>query len=152
MKVVPKMDVRSIEIRQEVPGFNSFFASWICQDDLNIVIDVGPANTADRLIEALEASGLERVDYVLLTHIHIDHWGGVGDLLGHYPMARVVCHEKAIQHMVDPSRLWNGSLKVLGEIAEAYGSPKPVPKEKLIPHGEGGPRDARGALFGSDRG
>lgn len=135
------MDVRSIEIRQEVPGFNSFFASWVCQDDLNIVIDVGPANTADRLIEALEASGLDRVDYVLLTHIHIDHCGGLGDLLEHYPMARVVCHEKAIQHMVDPSRLWSGSLKVLGEIAEAYGSPKPVPKGKLIPHDEGGPRD-----------
>lgn len=130
------MDVRCIEIKQDMPGFDSFFASWLCQGDLNVVIDVGPANTAGRLIKALETSGVERVDYFLLTHIHIDHCGGLGELLGRYPTARVICHENALEHMVDPLRLWNGSLKVLGRIAEEYGSPRSIPKEKLIPHSE----------------
>ncbi|MEE9417895.1 MAG: MBL fold metallo-hydrolase [Desulfatiglandaceae bacterium] len=135
------MNIRSIEIKQDMPGFDSFFVSWLCQDDLNIVVDVGPANTAARLVESLGALGLDRVDYVLLTHIHIDHCGGLGDLLEHYPMARVICHDKAVEHMVDPLRLWSGSLKVLGEIAEAYGPPRPIPKGKLIPHSESDLKD-----------
>lgn len=135
------MNIRSIEIKQDMPGFDSFFVSWLCQDDLNIVVDVGPANTAARLVESLGALGLDRVDYVLLTHIHIDHCGGLGDLLEHYPMTRVICHDKAVEHMVDPLRLWSGSLKVLGEIAEAYGPPRPIPKGKLIPHSESDLKD-----------
>lgn len=135
------MNIRSIEIKQDMPGFDSFFVSWLCQDDLNIVVDVGPANTAARLVESLGALGLDRVDYVLLTHIHIDHCGGLGDLLEHYPMTRVICHDKAVEHMVDPLRLWSGSLKMLGEIAEAYGPPRPIPKGKLIPHSESDLKD-----------
>jgi glyoxylase-like metal-dependent hydrolase (beta-lactamase superfamily II) len=98
------------------------------------VIDVGPANTAGRLIDSLLSIGLDRVDYFLITHIHIDHAGGLTDLLEHYPMAKAICHEKAVDYIVDPSKLWAGSLKVLGKVAEAYGQPKPVQKERLIPH------------------
>ena len=128
------MNITLVEIKQDVPGFDSFFGSWVCQGDVNILIDVGPANTAARLIESLASLGLDRVDLVLLTHIHIDHAGGLADLLDYYPMAKVMCHEKAIQYLVDPSALWAGSLKVLGKIAEMYGPPKAVPKERLIPH------------------
>ncbi|MBW2616874.1 MAG: MBL fold metallo-hydrolase [Deltaproteobacteria bacterium] len=135
------MNITLIEIKQDVPGFDSFFGSWVCQGDLNVVIDVGPANTAGRLIDSLVSLGLDRLDLVLLTHIHIDHAGGLADLLDHYPMAKVMCHEKAIQYLVDPSTLWAGSLKVLGKIAEIYGPPKPVPKERLIPHTENDLKD-----------
>jgi len=135
------MNITLIEIKQDVPGFDSFFGAWVCQGDLNVVIDVGPANTAGRLIDSLASLGLDRLDLVLLTHIHIDHAGGLADLLDHYPMAKVMCHEKAIQYLVDPSTLWAGSLKVLGKIAEMYGPPKAVPKERLIPHTENDLKD-----------
>jgi glyoxylase-like metal-dependent hydrolase (beta-lactamase superfamily II) len=77
---------------------------------------------------------IDRVDYVLITHIHLDHSGALGDFLEHYPMAKVICHERAIPHLVDPSALWAGSLKVLGDVAETYGEPKPVEEERLISH------------------
>ncbi|MBW1733790.1 MAG: MBL fold metallo-hydrolase [Deltaproteobacteria bacterium] len=130
-----------IEIKQDMPGFNPFFGSWVCRDDLNFLIDVGPANTSERLIASLSALGLERVDYILLTHIHIDHGGALADLLNCYPMARVVCHEKAVRHLTDPSDLWRGSVKVLGDLARAYGKPEPVPLERIIPHTECGIKD-----------
>jgi glyoxylase-like metal-dependent hydrolase (beta-lactamase superfamily II) len=56
--------------------------------------------------------------------------------LEHFPSARVICHNKCIRHLIDPSRLWDGSLKVLGEIAEAYGRPHPVQADVFIPHTE----------------
>jgi len=125
-----------IEIKQDMPGFNPFFGSWVCRDDLNFLVDVGPANTANRLIDSLVSLGLDRVDYILLTHIHIDHGGALADLLDYYPMAKAICHEKGIKHLVEPSNLWAGSLNVLGDLARSYGTPKPVAKERFIPHTE----------------
>jgi glyoxylase-like metal-dependent hydrolase (beta-lactamase superfamily II) len=97
-------------------------------------VDVGPANSVHRLVEALAKMNMERVDYVLLTHIHIDHVGGLAKFLEHFPMAQVVCHDKAVRHLVDPSRLWEVSRKVLGKIADAYGPLTGVREEILIPH------------------
>ena len=125
-----------LPIRQNIPGFNPFFGSWICQGEVNMAVDVGPAITAGNLVDSLKSIGLERLDYVLLTHIHIDHSGALAEILRHYPEARVICHEKGIPHLVDPSKLYEGSLKVLGDLAQTYGSPKSIAYEKLVPHTE----------------
>ncbi len=128
------MDIKLIEIKQDMPGFNGFLGSWVCRDQINFLVDVGPANTAGRLIDSLASMGLERVDFILLTHIHIDHAGALADLLARYPMAKVICHEKGIKFLVDPSKLWAGSLSVLGETAKGYGPPTPVEEKNLVPH------------------
>ena len=123
-----------LPIAQDMPGFNPFFGAWVCQNDLNIMVDVGPANTAGRLVDSMETLGLARLDYIFLTHIHIDHGGALSEVLARYPEARVICHEKGIPHLVDPSRLYEGSLKVLGDLARTYGSPAPIAEERLVPH------------------
>lgn len=128
------MDIKLIEIKQDMPGFNGFLGSWVCRDSINFLVDVGPANTAGRLIDSLTSMGLYRIDFILITHIHIDHAGALADLLEQYPMARVICHEKGMKFLMDPSKLWKGSLEVLGDTAKGYGPPKPVRKEKLVPH------------------
>jgi len=130
------MNPALIEIKQERPGFNQFISSWVYTGDLNFVVDVGPANSITRLIEPLKAMNLERVDYVLTTHIHLDHAGGLADFLDCFPMAKALCHRKGIRHLVDPSKLWAGSRKALGEVADFYGPMKPVMQEKLISHTE----------------
>ncbi len=103
---------------------------------MNIVIDVGPSNPVHHLIDALKTMHWDRVDFVLLTHIHIDHAGGLADFLEAFPTAKVVAHRIGIRHLIDPSKLWAGSKKVLGELAEFYGVIKPSPPERLIPHPE----------------
>jgi len=123
-----------LPIKQDLPGFNPFFGAWVCQGDLNIMVDVGPANTANRLLDSMEISGIERLDYILLTHIHIDHGGALAAVLARYPEARVICHEKGIPHLVDPSKLYEGSLKVLGDLARTYGKPSPIAEDRTIPH------------------
>ncbi len=123
-----------IEIKQDMPGFNQFIGSWFYKGDIHFVVDVGPANSVFRLIDALTELKIEHIDYVLLTHIHIDHAGGLAKFLEHFPMAKVICHEKGIQHLVDPKKLWEGSVKVLGDIAELYGPLSPVAERFFISH------------------
>ena len=125
-----------IELKQERAGFDRFIGAWVCKGEKNIIVDVGPANSVFRLIESLMAINVERMDFVLLTHIHIDHAGGLADFLQHFTMAKVICHSKGIKHLSDPSKLWAGSRNALGEIADFYGPIKPVKEEKLIPHTE----------------
>jgi glyoxylase-like metal-dependent hydrolase (beta-lactamase superfamily II) len=130
------MEAELIGIKQDRPGFDRFIGSWLCPFDKTMVVDVGPSRSLPELIESLAARGVYRVDYVLLTHIHMDHAGGLSEFLDHFPMARAVCHVKAIPHLVDPSRLWLRSQKTLGNLAQAYGPIKPVNRERLIPHTE----------------
>jgi len=130
------MEPELIEIKQDRPGFDRFIGSWLCPFDKTVVVDVGPSRSLPKLMDALTARGIHRVDYVLLTHIHMDHAGGLAEFLDHFPMARAVCHGKAIPHLVDPSKLWLGSQKTLGDLAEAYGPIAPVKRDRLIPHTE----------------
>ncbi len=130
------MEPLLVELKQNRPGFDGFIGSWICMGDRNMVFDVGPANSVSMLIKTLKAMNVDRVDFVLLTHIHIDHAGGLSDFLKNYPMAQIVCHSMGVKHLVDPSKLWAGSLKVLGKLAELYGPMRPVSEDALIPHTE----------------
>jgi glyoxylase-like metal-dependent hydrolase (beta-lactamase superfamily II) len=128
------MNPSLVELKQNKPGFNRFIGSWVIKGEENIVVDVGPSNSINQLIAALAAMEVNRVDWVLLTHIHIDHAGGLARFLTHFPMARAVCHAKGINHLVDPSRLWAGSKKTLGDLSDHYGSIGPVRRESLVPH------------------
>jgi len=126
--------VTLIETNPPLPGFTHFIGAWLCSGRPTMLVDVGPANTVASLIRDLSAMDVQHIDYVLLTHIHIDHAGALAQFLEHYPMARVICHEKAVNHLTDPSKLWKGSRQTLGKIADGYGAPQPVSHTRLIPH------------------
>ncbi|TYO98881.1 glyoxylase-like metal-dependent hydrolase (beta-lactamase superfamily II) [Geothermobacter ehrlichii] len=113
-------------------GFRKFISAWCLQTNgKTLVVDPGPLSTIPHLVTELRRRGIERVDYILLTHIHIDHAGGTGALLREFPGAQVICHPDGVRHMVAPQKLWEGSLKVLGRTAEAYGEIQPVPAENI---------------------
>jgi len=123
-----------VPIRQDKSGLQGFIGSWICGRDPNIIVDVGPASSVGYLLEDLAGLHLDRIDYVLLSHIHLDHAGGLARFLDRYPMAKIVCHQKGIRHLVDPSRLWEASLKTLGDLARSYGMARGVDEGRFIPH------------------
>jgi glyoxylase-like metal-dependent hydrolase (beta-lactamase superfamily II) len=115
-----------------IPGFENFISVWLYKGPPCFIVDVGPSVTVPQLLTALKNLEVPRIDYCLLTHIHIDHAGGVGDFLHFFPETRIVSHPDGIPHLIDPSRLWKGSVKILGNIAKAYEQIQPVPKDLLI--------------------
>jgi glyoxylase-like metal-dependent hydrolase (beta-lactamase superfamily II) len=114
-----------------VNGFEGFISSWVYTGGPTVVIDVGPSSSAVHLVEALDHIGVSRPDMILLTHIHIDHAGGIGEVAGAFPDTPVICHPRAIEHVIDPRRLWDGSQKTLGDLARKYGPISPVPARQV---------------------
>jgi glyoxylase-like metal-dependent hydrolase (beta-lactamase superfamily II) len=104
-------------------------------------VDVATSHSVPRLLAALEGRGLTPadVDYVILTHVHLDHSGGAGALLRQLPTAKLVVHPRGARHMIDPSRLVEGSSAVFGEeeVRVAYGDVVPVEARRVIEAPEG---------------
>lgn len=104
-------------------------------------IDTGTRLAVPRLLSALQALGLalEQVDWIIPTHVHLDHAGGVGDLLMHLPNAKVLVHPRGARHLQDPSMLWQGALAVYGEaeMQHSYGGITPVPADRLMSSHDG---------------
>jgi len=99
-------------------------------------IDTGTNFSVPRLLAALDAVGLQRdaVDWVIPTHVHLDHAGGVGLLMSELPQARALVHPRGARHMVDPSALYQGALAVYGqqEMDRAYGQLVPVDAARVV--------------------
>ena len=97
-------------------------------------VDVGTNSSVPYLLAGLEELGMARqaVDYVLLTHVHLDHAGGAGRLMQQLPNARALLHPRGAPHMIDPTKLMAGSRAVYGErLEELYGTLVPIPAERV---------------------
>ena len=99
-------------------------------------IDTGTNFAVPRLLGALQALGLgvDAVDWVIPTHVHLDHAGGVGLLMQHLPNATLLVHPRGARHLVDPSKLWAGAMAVYGEeeMNKSYGQLLPVPEARVM--------------------
>ncbi|MGA2552908.1 MAG: MBL fold metallo-hydrolase [Burkholderiaceae bacterium] len=108
----------------------------VIEEDRAAIIDTGTNSSVPNVIGALAEKGLSResVDFVILTHVHLDHAGGAGRLMQEFPKARLVVHPRGVRHMVDPAKLMAGTIEVYGkEAAERmYGTIVPVPAERII--------------------
>ncbi|MEM0353122.1 MAG: MBL fold metallo-hydrolase [Archaeoglobaceae archaeon] len=121
-----------VDLPQELEGFRKFISCWVVKDeDKAMLIDVGPKATIPKLIEALNYLKIKKVELVLLTHIHLDHAGGVAEILERYPETSVVVHEFGKKHLINPEKLWKASLEALGNVAEVYGKPKGISEDKI---------------------
>jgi len=104
-------------------------------------VDTGTNYSVPRLLDALRNRQLsiDAVDYVILTHVHLDHAGGAGLLMRALPNARAVIHPRGVRHMVDPGALIAGATAVYGaeEIQRSYGELVPIPAERVDTAGDG---------------
>ena len=99
-------------------------------------VDTGANSSVPFLLDALKQQGLgvDEIDFVFLTHIHLDHAGGAGLLMQHLPNARCVVHPRGAPHMVNPERLIAGTIGVYGEekTREMYGDIVPIDESRVV--------------------
>ena len=113
----------------------------LVEGDRAAIIDTGTNHSVPLVLAALRDKGLrpEQVDFVILTHIHLDHAGGAGLFMREFPNATLTVHPRGARHMADPARLLAGTVAVYGEepTRRMYGEVLPVPAERILetPHG-----------------
>ncbi|MFX1325792.1 MAG: MBL fold metallo-hydrolase [Promethearchaeota archaeon] len=111
-----------------------FINTWVYKDnELCFLVDPGPNVTINLLMKSLDQLQIKKneLNYILLTHPHIDHAGGAGKLLNFFPFANIICHPKGIKHLINPKKLWEASLRVLGKSAAYYGKIEPIPEDRI---------------------
>ncbi|MDO9313064.1 MAG: MBL fold metallo-hydrolase [Burkholderiaceae bacterium] len=104
-------------------------------------IDCGTSHSVPRLLATLDATGVSRdaVDWVIPTHVHLDHAGGAGALMEALPSARMVVHPRGARHLINPTVLLAGARAVYGEeeVQRAYGTVVPVEASRVTESAEG---------------
>ena len=131
-------DIRVVDTGFHRPLFDA--AYLIVERGRAAFVDTGTNDAVPRLLAALAGAGVgvDAVDYVIATHVHLDHAGGAGLLMRHLPNARLVVHRRGARHLVDPRHLIRSATGVYGEeeIARSYGSLVPVPAERVVTTGD----------------
>ncbi|ASU86310.1 MBL fold metallo-hydrolase [Nocardiopsis gilva YIM 90087] len=98
-------------------GYPGITSSYLIRTERPCVVEVGTAGSAPVLRDALAALGVEAHDLatIVVTHIHLDHAGGTGDVAAMFPNAEIVVHERGARHLADPARLMNSAKMVWGD-------------------------------------
>ena len=111
-----------------------FISIYLVVDDKIALIETGPACSLDNLVSGIKSARLklEDVDYVVPTHIHLDHFGGGGHIMELCKNAKALVPPKAYKHVSNIEKWWQGSSDFLGKVAQLYGKPKPIPEDRLI--------------------
>ena len=125
--------IRAIDTGFFRPKFDA--SHLIIENGRAAFVDVGTTHSVPRLLDALAQKNLDRadVDYVLLTHVHLDHAGGAGALMRELPNARAIVHPRGARHMIDPAQLIAGATAVYGreEIERSYGDIAAIPAGRV---------------------
>jgi glyoxylase-like metal-dependent hydrolase (beta-lactamase superfamily II) len=122
-------------------GYARYTAAYLLDASEPLLVETGPTTSVEPVASALKALGVEpdELAHVVVTHIHLDHAGGVGGIARRFPAARIWVHERGAPHLADPSRLVASATRVYGEreLREVFGPVDPVPQERLRPLSDG---------------
>ncbi|MDP6104394.1 MAG: MBL fold metallo-hydrolase [Gammaproteobacteria bacterium] len=117
-------------------------AAYLIEDDGEACfVDTGTHLTVPRLLEVLDKKNISYHDvkHIILTHIHLDHAGGAGQLLKHLPNATIFVHKRGVRHLIDPTKLRDGVIGVYGELffKQCLGDLLPIPEERIVTANDG---------------
>ena len=123
-----------IEIDTLLGGWTHVTAGYLLPGESPVLVETGSQSSVPTLLEALASLGVDAGELagVAVTHIHLDHAGGVGDVARAFPAATVYVHEKGARHLADPTKLVDSAARVYGPLLDSlYGRLDPTPAERI---------------------
>jgi glyoxylase-like metal-dependent hydrolase (beta-lactamase superfamily II) len=112
------------------PGITGAF---IVKGEQTALVETGPKSSLEALLGGLSELGIDEVDWIVVTHIHLDHAGAAGTLARRWPRARVAVHHVGAPHLIDPSKLWSSAARIYGDAMESlWGGIDPIAEERLV--------------------
>ncbi len=109
-------------------------AAYLVTGKERALIDMGYGSSAQAIANDLDENGIgtDGIDYLLPTHVHLDHSGACGTLAEKYLNASIRVHPKGLPHLADPTRLWVGAGELFGgQLMEKFGKPQPVERTRM---------------------
>jgi glyoxylase-like metal-dependent hydrolase (beta-lactamase superfamily II) len=130
------------EIDTLLGGWTKVTAGYLIEGPAPVLVETGSQTSVPAMLAALEEHGVSPGELagIAVTHIHLDHAGGVGDMARAFPQAQVYVHEKGARHLVDPDRLVASASRVYGDLLDSlYGRLEPTPAERIHVLADGEP-------------
>ncbi|MEM3742067.1 MAG: MBL fold metallo-hydrolase [Nitrososphaerota archaeon] len=115
-------------------GFQEFVAAYlIVGDKSSAIVDIGYASSLPKVLEELSGVGLKPIDidYIIPTHLHLDHAGATSYFIENSKKSIVLCHPRAVKHFLDPSKLNASVREIYGDFASFFGLAEPIPIENI---------------------
>ena len=132
--VITALGHEVFQIDTRMAGYHGITAGYLIRSDRPCLVETGTAPSVPVVAGALTDLGVGPADLatVVVTHIHLDHAGGVGDIAELYPNAEIVVHELGARHLADPSKLMASARRVYGDELELlFGTLAPTPADRL---------------------
>jgi glyoxylase-like metal-dependent hydrolase (beta-lactamase superfamily II) len=107
---------------------------YILDAERPALIDTGTGFNYETVLEAMETVGIapEDLEVIAPTHVHLDHAGGAHLLADACPNADVCVYEAGAQFLTDPTAIWEGTKKVIGDRIDYYVEPEPIPEQRVV--------------------
>ena len=124
-----------LQIDTRTAGVSKVTAGYLLPAPRPTLIECGPALSIDAVISALHEIGLDAADlaYLVVSHVHLDHAGGAGDVANAFPYAKIVVSDLGARHLVDPERLNVSSRRVYGDLMDLiYGDCTPIAEDRIV--------------------
>lgn len=119
-------------IDTKMHGRDGITGAFVLRGRQTALIETGPQSSLHAVLQGLQEEGVEDLDWIVVTHIHLDHAGAAGALVERFPKATVAVHEVGAPHLVDPSKLWSSATRIYGrQMDELWGGIKPVPRDRI---------------------
>lgn len=119
-------------IDTKMHGYEGITAAFLVRADKTALVECGPKSSVEHVLAGLRSAGIQDLDWIVVTHIHLDHAGAAGTLAQSFPDARIAVHPVGAPHLADPSKLWSSAARIYGDAMERlWGGIDPIPEDRI---------------------